>query len=399
MRFFFRLFLVLVGVSLFSFRYFSVFPAAAAVSVPTSVVVTVIPNAPSDLVANATSPTQVELSWTDNSTGEDGFSVERKTGVGGVYAVIATTGGNVATYVDNSVAANTTYFYRVRSFIGTVYSLYSNESSVTTPSVPPPPPPPPPSSGSSGGGSFSPPSTITSVVIEGSAYPLSKVIVLKDGQIAIQTIAGPDALFSTTISNLSGGTYSFSVYAQDDAGRQSTAFTFPVTITPGATTVVSGVFLAPTIDVDKSEVKRGDTLVIFGKAVPNATVNIQVHSSQMISVAATSTSSGAYLYDFDTSVLAFGSHAAKAKAIQGALISNDSAERAFMVGTQDITAESTPACPLKGDLNGDCRVNLIDFSILAYWYLRPNPPAKYDLNGDGKINLVDFSIMAYYWTG
>ena len=25
--------------------------------------------------------------------------------------------------------------------------------------------------------------------------------------------------------------------------------------------------------------------------------------------------------------------------------------------------------------------------------------AQYDLNGDGKINLIDFSIMAFYWTG
>jgi hypothetical protein len=49
-------------------------------------------------------------------------------------------------------------------------------------------------------------------------------------------------------------------------------------------------------------------------------------------------------------------------------------------------------------------VNLVDFSIAAYWYKRPlsadfkvKEAAK--LNGDGKIDLVDFSIMAYYWTG
>ncbi len=51
------------------------------------------------------------------------------------------------------------------------------------------------------------------------------------------------------------------------------------------------------------------------------------------------------------------------------------------------------------DLNNDKRVNLIDFSITAYWYKRPSPPATVDLNNDGKVNLVDFSIMAYYWTG
>jgi hypothetical protein len=41
----------------------------------------------------------------------------------------------------------------------------------------------------------------------------------------------------------------------------------------------------------------------------------------------------------------------------------------------------------------------VDFSIMAYWYKRPNPPASVDLNGDSKIDLVDFSILAFNWTG
>jgi hypothetical protein len=50
-------------------------------------------------------------------------------------------------------------------------------------------------------------------------------------------------------------------------------------------------------------------------------------------------------------------------------------------------------------MNNDRRVNLVDFSIAAYWYKRSSPPASVDLNGDGKVDLVDFSIMAFYWTG
>jgi len=392
--------LLLLGVFLLSS---SIALAHAAVALPTSVVITIIPNAPSDLSASAAAPTQVELSWTDNSTGEDGFSIERKTDVGGTYAQIATTPASIATYVDNSASADTTYYYRVRAFVSTVYSLYSAEASTTTPSVPTPPPPPPPSNsgGGGGGGYFNPPpmTPSTNVVIKGSAYPLSKVTVLKDGQIAVQTIAGPDANFSVTIGDLSKGSYLFSVYAEDDTGHHSTNFTFPITITPGATTVVSGVFLSPTIDVDKNQVKRGDTLVIFGKSVPNAQVNIQVHSTQLISLMATSSASGAYLYDFNTAILALGSHTAKSKMALDSLISNDSLSRAFTVGNQNIFASSTPSYPGKGDLNNDSRVNLVDFSVLAYWYRRPNSPPQYDLNSDGKIDLIDFSILAYYWTG
>ena len=70
----------------------------------------------------------------------------------------------------------------------------------------------------------------------------------------------------------------------------------------------------------------------------------------------------------------------------------------FNIGTKTIFAqpEKTPA---KGDMNNDKRVNLVDFSVVAYWYKRPSPPATVDLNNDGKVDLVDFSILAYYWTG
>jgi hypothetical protein len=64
-----------------------------------------------------------------------------------------------------------------------------------------------------------------------------------------------------------------------------------------------------------------------------------------------------------------------------------------------VLAELTKKPPAKGDSNGDGRVNLVDFSIAAYWYKRANPPASADLNGDGKVDLVDSSIMAFNWTG
>ncbi len=54
---------------------------------------------------------------------------------------------------------------------------------------------------------------------------------------------------------------------------------------------------------------------------------------------------------------------------------------------------------IRGDVNKDNRVNLVDFSIAAYWYRRLSPPASVDINGDGRVDLIDFSIMAFYWTG
>ncbi|HZX50169.1 MAG TPA: hypothetical protein VFE94_03430 [Candidatus Paceibacterota bacterium] len=51
------------------------------------------------------------------------------------------------------------------------------------------------------------------------------------------------------------------------------------------------------------------------------------------------------------------------------------------------------------DPNNDSHVDLVDFSILLFWFERSAVPTHIDCNGDGKADLVDFSIMAYYWTG
>ncbi|MCX6800556.1 MAG: dockerin type I domain-containing protein, partial [Candidatus Falkowbacteria bacterium] len=63
------------------------------------------------------------------------------------------------------------------------------------------------------------------------------------------------------------------------------------------------------------------------------------------------------------------------------------------------TLTKTTVLTTKGDTNSDNKINLIDFSIVAYWYGRSSPPPSADLNHDGKVNLIDLSIMAYNWTG
>ena len=92
-----------------------------------------IPAAPSGLSAAAAGAGSITLSWTDNSTDETGFKVERKTGSGGTWSEItATLAAGTITYTNSGLSANTTYYYRVRSFNGTGNSTYSNESSATT---------------------------------------------------------------------------------------------------------------------------------------------------------------------------------------------------------------------------------------------------------------------------
>jgi hypothetical protein len=389
--------------------------AFAAVAVPlivlagsgvqASVNIIIIPNAPSNLTATAISQTEVELSWTNNATNNTGFVVERETGSSG-FVQIATVMPDITTYYDTSVSGNNTYVYRVAAFDGDGFSSYSNTATVSiVVTTPPPPPSPGGSGGGSGGGSapYVPPSTSQAAAsFKGIAYPMSNITLLENGQFIATTQAGPDANFEIDLSGVSLGTNNFTIYAVDPSGSRSTTQTFQISVTAGATTVVSGIFFAPTISADKAEVKKGDVETFFGYTVPQATVTVTVHSADPITKTVSSDVGGVWKYQLNTEALAYGGHTASAYATTDSGVTPDSAITTFMVGDADVAAPpsaNTSCAALKGDFNQDCKVNLVDFSILAYWYGRANPPAEFDLNGDGKVDLVDFSILAYYWTG
>jgi subtilisin family serine protease len=91
------------------------------------------PIAPSNLSATAVSTNQIDLSWTDNSSNETGFTIERKGGdAGDVFTEIAQLGANVTTYSDTPLDKARTYVYRLRAITGTGSSAYSNEAQAKT---------------------------------------------------------------------------------------------------------------------------------------------------------------------------------------------------------------------------------------------------------------------------
>ncbi len=303
----------------------------------------------------------------------------------------------------DEVSAVGTYWFKVkaRALAETNWAA-STEQFTAEPVTIPPPGNPPGGGGGGGGGGSIPPSSQTTVIFSGRAYPHSVVTLLKDAQVAASVSAGSDAKFSITLSNLTAGNFVFSLYSEDDAGRRSSLLSFPVGVAAGSITNVSGIFIAPTISVDKSEVKRGDDIVIFGQSSPLSDIFITVNSDSEYFIKAKADDNGAYLYNFDTSPLELGSHLTKSKAAINGETSSYSPTVGFKVGTKTVIQKI--GCNVRADLNSDCKVNLVDFSIAAFWYKRVISPAfasieKEKLNGDGKINLTDFSILAYYWTG
>ena len=78
-------------------------------------------------------PSQINLTWVDNSSSETGYKIERKTGSTGTYSQIDQVGANVQSYSDtNGLVPNTKYYYRIRATNGTLDSDYSNAPSATT---------------------------------------------------------------------------------------------------------------------------------------------------------------------------------------------------------------------------------------------------------------------------
>jgi len=99
-----------------------------------------LPIQPTVLTYFSLTATSIYLGWSDNSSNEAGFRIERCTGTAlfcaanpGAWSLLATTGASVSTYIDSTLAPATTYSWRVQAFNDAGSSAYSNTLSVTTP--------------------------------------------------------------------------------------------------------------------------------------------------------------------------------------------------------------------------------------------------------------------------
>ena len=72
-----------------------------------------IPSTPTQLTATAVSTSQINLAWTDNSTNETGFKIERAPALTGPYTLVTTTAANATTSSSTGLTISTPYFYRV----------------------------------------------------------------------------------------------------------------------------------------------------------------------------------------------------------------------------------------------------------------------------------------------
>lgn len=192
------------------------------------------PNAPTNLAQGVTkSPTTMQLTWTA-ATSNDGFPIIgyriRQDGV-----LIASI-GNVTTYTATGLTANTPYNFAVASYTEGAVSAYTADLQLTTEAT-----------GTEPGVDTTPPTTpatVTATALSGTQARIDWTaatdadsgvmvhILTKDGRYV--DYIEPPTVTATVSGLVAGQTYTFGVYAIDNAGnigaaRNATALTMPGT--------------------------------------------------------------------------------------------------------------------------------------------------------------------------
>ncbi len=356
----------------------------------------VVPVAGNSQVSLSWSPAQGLQGWTVS-----GYNVGQATASGGPYSF--TSLGNVTSSTRTGLTNGTTYYFVIRAEDAFGNSI-ATSTEVSAAPVAPTPVTPPSDSGGGGGGMITP---VTRAILKGYAYPYSSLTILKDGAVAGTLKADLNGNFSFEQS-VAGGIYTFSIFAIDPEDRRSLTFSFTTPVPYGVTVTISDIVISPTIGADKSQVKLGNDIKFFGFAYPNSQINLVVNSPEPMIATSTSNKLGIWTSILNSTALTTGDHTAKSQTlIPNNLISSFSESLAFRVGDKDVVFgklpspfPAAPACNKNGDINNDKKVNLIDFSILLYFWQQRNPanPCA-DINRDGIVNLFDFSIMMFWWTG
>ena len=87
---------------------------------------------PTDLVAQADSPTAMNIGWQDNSNNEDGFRVYRQKASGGTWAQVKQLGADTDTWRDTGLECGTSYRYYVVAYNSAGESGWSNVATANT---------------------------------------------------------------------------------------------------------------------------------------------------------------------------------------------------------------------------------------------------------------------------
>ncbi|MDI6751561.1 MAG: PQQ-binding-like beta-propeller repeat protein [bacterium] len=354
--------------------------------------------APSNLIALAISNSSIKLNWTDNSSNETGFVIER---LNGTYTLLAQVSSNTTEYINSGLLPNTTYYYRVAAFNGFGTSAYSNIASGTT--------------GATqlfispffalvGSGSTQ---TLTINIDNVSNLTGASVYLSFDPSIiSVATITqggfpSGGVLLSDAINNSSGTLiYSVALFSGSATGSGVLA---TITITGLSTGTSFLTFLVSTTPPTETQLINNN-----GQEIPFSYIDGTVSCSVMGSITGKVVSSvcdtqflefsgiivkiGSYTTvtngssSFNFSAIPSGSHTLWANTTGAGFAS----QTVYITGgDQDLGTFTL----LAADTDDNNQVNLIDFYRFRQSYGSPTPEAEADFDKDGDCDLADFYIL------
>jgi len=236
------------------------------------------------------------------------------------------------------------------------------------------------------------------ITLSGWSSPVSLITVLQDDKKAGEISSASDGSFMFSVPDIAKGLYTFTLWARDSDGVKSSSYSSTFWVEDNTQTIISNILMPPTIKLDSDYVDLGAPIQVRGQSMPGRKVEVHIYSpAQKKTIAFQETRSGAdgrWTLSVPTTGYAKGVYELKARSFHdsfGWSLYGDTVR----CGVGEQAVDESPCA--RSDINKDGKVNLVDFSIMMFYWGSTNPTA--DINKDGKVNLVDFSIMMYCWTG
>lgn len=332
---------------------------------------------------------EVDLSWTIPQTYLGVLVGSYEVGVGTISGSYTFSNvGNVTSYTQTGLTNGTPYFFIIKALTaGGTFLVFSNEATATPNGAPPP-------GGGGGGGGGN-----ASIVFNGYGYPNSSVTLVKGSQISQTVTASNTGAFTITLNNQNSGNYSYSLYGTDATGNKSSNLNITATLGSNTTKTLNNLIIPPTISASHITIKQGDSISIRGFTGPSSAVTLNFTGQQNFSQNVTSDASGYYSFTLNTTNYKKGNY--NVTAIANVFGFNSPASKTVNFAISEASVVTPTGDCMRSDLNCDGRVELIDFSILLYFWdsanFSKNP--RVDIDKSGRVGLRDLSIMLYDWTG
>lgn len=331
------------------------------------------PAAPSNLAVSATSGTQLNLTWTDNSNNEAGFKIYYRAGATGAFNYLDEVAANHTTYMATSLNPGVDYWFYVVATNSAGDSAPSNQADGATPTIPVTP---------SNLHATAVTTTTISLAWNDNSNNEQGFTVLRKKQTEsdnafVQAASLPSNTTSFTDTGLTPGVvYEYHVQAYNIAGYGdfTGAPVQTLALPPANVTAAPG----------------GNQIVLSWSASSGAASYNVYRGLTPGGEGATPVATGITSTTFtDTGLTRGTTYYYKVTAVDGAPGIQGGGESAP-------SAEASAVPYLSGDVNNDGQVNFNDLLTLAQNYGQTSGAtwAQGDLNGDGAVNFNDLLILA-----